>query len=144
MSSSDVTVFQSYENKAREASGICLHSFSNRQEEHEHYLGSEVLIAVVMKSVIFWDITPCSPLKDDRYFGGTYRRHLQDRRIIAYHLISLCFLAQLILRRWRWSRHIPLKRRLTFNGLHGVISQKITLYVMNTAQCLFNLERTAY
>jgi hypothetical protein len=26
----------------------------------------EVLTAVVMKSTIFWDITPCSPLKDNR------------------------------------------------------------------------------
>jgi hypothetical protein len=27
------------------------------------YVGFEVLTAVVMKSTIFWDITPCSPLK---------------------------------------------------------------------------------
>jgi hypothetical protein len=26
---------------------------------------------------------------------------------------------------WRWRRHVPPKRWLTFNGLHGVISQKI-------------------
>jgi hypothetical protein len=26
-------------------------------------VGFEVLKAVVMKSIIFWDITPCSPLK---------------------------------------------------------------------------------
>jgi hypothetical protein len=26
----------------------------------EHYVGFEVLTAVVMKSTIFWDITPCS------------------------------------------------------------------------------------
>jgi hypothetical protein len=26
-----------------------------------------------MKSIIFWDITPCSPLKANRHFGGTYR-----------------------------------------------------------------------
>jgi hypothetical protein len=29
----------------------------------EHHVGSEVLTAVVMESSIFWDITPCSPLK---------------------------------------------------------------------------------
>jgi hypothetical protein len=34
-----------------------------------------------MKSTIFWDITPCSPLKVNRRFGGTYRLHLQGRRI---------------------------------------------------------------
>jgi hypothetical protein len=31
--------------------------------------GSEVLPAVVMKSSIFWYITPCSPLKVNRRFG---------------------------------------------------------------------------
>jgi hypothetical protein len=45
------------------------------------YEGFEVLTAVVTKSSIFWDITPCSPLKVKRRFGGTYRIHLQGRRI---------------------------------------------------------------
>jgi hypothetical protein len=34
-----------------------------------------------VKSTIFWDITPCSPLKVNRHFGGTYRLLLQGRRI---------------------------------------------------------------
>jgi hypothetical protein len=34
-----------------------------------------------MKSSIFWDITPCSPFKVSRRFGGTCRLHLQRRRI---------------------------------------------------------------
>jgi hypothetical protein len=33
-----------------------------------------------MKSSIFWDITPCSPLSVNRRFGGTYRLHLQGRK----------------------------------------------------------------
>jgi hypothetical protein len=37
-----------------------------------------------MKSSIFWDITPCSPLKADRLFGGIYRLHLQQ----AFTLVS--------------------------------------------------------
>jgi hypothetical protein len=32
-----------------------------------------------MNITIFWDIMPCSPLKDNRHFGGTYRLHIQDR-----------------------------------------------------------------
>jgi hypothetical protein len=42
----------------------------------------EVLTAVVMKSIILWDITPCSPLSFNRCYGGTYRLHLQGRRIV--------------------------------------------------------------
>jgi hypothetical protein len=30
-----------------------------------------------LKSTIFWDITPCIPLKVNQCFGGTYRLHLQ-------------------------------------------------------------------
>jgi ribosome maturation factor RimP len=33
-------------------------------------VGFEVLTAVVMKSNVFWDIMPCSPLKVNRRFGG--------------------------------------------------------------------------
>jgi hypothetical protein len=36
---------------------------------------------VVMKSVVFWDIMPCSPLKVSRRFGGTYHLYLQSQRI---------------------------------------------------------------
>jgi hypothetical protein len=37
----------------------------------------------LLKSTIFWDITPYSPLKVNRRFWGTYRLHLQGRRIIS-------------------------------------------------------------
>jgi hypothetical protein len=65
-----------------------------------------------IKSITFSDITPCSPLKVNRRFGGTYCLHLQGRRInrakkpawsrkllhsrfflgSAYHLLSGWFL----------------------------------------------------
>jgi hypothetical protein len=77
------------------------------------------------KSNIFWNITPCCPLKVNRRFGRTYRLCCRA----AWHLRSRCFLAQLILRPWGWRRYVRTKRRLTFNGLHGVISQKIVLFI---------------
>jgi hypothetical protein len=45
-----------------------------------------------MKSTIFWDIKPCSPLSVNRRFGETYRLQLQGR---FQDLISSWFLAQL-------------------------------------------------
>jgi hypothetical protein len=42
---------------------------------------------------------------------------------------SCWFLALLTLQPWRWKQHVPSERRLTFAGLHGVISQKITTAV---------------
>jgi hypothetical protein len=35
---------------------------------------------VIMKSIILWDVTPCSRLSCNRRLGGTYRLHLQSRR----------------------------------------------------------------
>jgi hypothetical protein len=51
--------------------------------------------------------------------------------ILLYLLpASRCFLACLIIRPWIWRRHIPPKRRLNFNRLHGVIQQKIDLFII--------------
>jgi hypothetical protein len=51
-------------------------------------VGFEVLTAVLMKSTIFWDITPCSPLKDNRHFEGTCRLYLQ-RALCLPHAFTL-------------------------------------------------------
>jgi hypothetical protein len=39
------------------------------------------------------------------------------------------FLARLILRPSRWWRYVPPKRRLTFNGLHGVYARSWVLFI---------------
>jgi hypothetical protein len=49
------------------------------QITYNHNVGFEVLTAVVMKSTILWGIMPCSLLKVNRLFGGTYRLHPQGR-----------------------------------------------------------------
>jgi hypothetical protein len=50
-------------------------------KKYKHFVEFEVLTAVVMKSTIFWDITPCSPLRVNRRFGGTYCLRFQGGRI---------------------------------------------------------------
>jgi hypothetical protein len=96
------------------------------------YVGFVVLRALGMKSSIFWDIiTPCSLLKVNRCFGGTFRLHLQNWRTSqarnqhdtgskqSYLLPASCwFLAWLILQSWKWRRNVPPKHELTFIGLH--------------------------
>jgi hypothetical protein len=88
-----------------------------------------------MKSTIFWDIMPCSPLSVNGRFGGTYSLRLQGRRNKLSHA---GFLLRLFFRPWRWRRYVPPKRRLTPNGLHGVISQKMVLFI-TTAERTSNL-----
>jgi hypothetical protein len=82
-------------------------------------VGFEVLTAVVMKSTIFWDITPCSLLS------------LQSRKQLASKdtCFHAGFLLSIFFQPWRWRPYVPLKRRLTLDGLHGVISQKMVLFL---------------
>jgi hypothetical protein len=46
-----------------------------------------------MKSTIFRDTTPCSPLKVNGRFGGTYRLHLQGRLSRATYQLATWFRA---------------------------------------------------
>jgi hypothetical protein len=71
---------------------------------------------MITKSSVFRDITPCSPLRANRRFGG--KCGLPP----ASTLVS-------IIRPWRWRLHVPPKRRLTFKGLHPVISEKTELFI---------------
>jgi hypothetical protein len=79
-------------------------------------VGFEVFTAVVMKSIIFWDMTPCSLLSFNRLFGGTYHLHLQGRR------------NKFSKNQQRWRRYFTSKRRLKLDGIDGVISQKMILF----------------
>jgi hypothetical protein len=40
-----------------------------------------VLTVVTVKSSVFYDITPFSPVEVHRRFGGKYRKHLQGRKV---------------------------------------------------------------
>jgi hypothetical protein len=67
-----------------------------------------------MRNSIFWDITPCSPLKVNRRFEGTYRLHLHGWRKCEA-------------RNNAWKKAPP-KRWLTSNGLHGIISEGTEIF----------------
>jgi hypothetical protein len=115
------------------------------QENNKHYIhcvGFEVLTAVVMKSTICWDITPCSPLKSQAFQRHTSppssgskneasKKPVRKQNSACRLLSHWCF-AWLILRPWIWRQHVPAKRRLTLNGLHGVINQKKALSIIYT------------
>jgi hypothetical protein len=47
-------------------------------------VGFDVLTAVTIETVEVRDITPCSPVRVNRHFRGTYHLYLQDRRINQY------------------------------------------------------------
>jgi hypothetical protein len=72
-------------------------------------------------------------MKFNRCFEGTYSLHLQGLRNmfnkkLASKQVLASFLLNLFFWPCRWRRYVPPKCRLTFNGLHGVISQKMVLF----------------
>jgi hypothetical protein len=71
---------------------------------------------------------PCTSLNFCWCFGGTYRLHLPCWRISqARNQHEACSKPKLGL--WRWRRYVPPNHQLTFNGLHGVISQKTEHFI---------------
>jgi hypothetical protein len=87
-------------------------------------VGFEVLTAVVMKSSIFWDITPRSPLRVNRHFGGTCRLQFQVRRISHARNQREAGSKQSSAED---GRDMFLRK---VDGLQGVISQKTVLFEM--------------
>jgi hypothetical protein len=63
----------------------------------------------MVKSSIFWYVTPCNPLQVNRCFGGMCRLHLQGK--LCLPPASCWLLAWVIFRIWRWRRYVPLKDR---------------------------------
>jgi hypothetical protein len=79
----------------------------------------------ISKSSVFWDIMPCSPLKNNQSFGGIFRLHLLGRSSVCYLLHTCSSLAYSTTLKWR--QYFPPKSRCTFHGLHDVIPQEIEL-----------------
>jgi hypothetical protein len=105
------------------------------------------VILCFLKSSLLWDIMPCSLLKVNWCFRGTCHLHLGNLIRLSQArnqheegskqsfagtfllLASFWFLAwisvQFSRRKWR----VPPKHQLTFNRLHGIIFQKIDLFI---------------
>jgi hypothetical protein len=100
-------------------------------ENNNWYWKSETKFS--SKTSVFCDIKTYSLLEVNRSFGRIYRLHLHGYCLL---FASRMFLVWLILRHWSSRRHVPLKRRLTFNGTHGVISQKIEIFLTTAVRTL--------
>jgi hypothetical protein len=74
-----------------------------------------------MKKVVFWDVAPCGSCVNRR-FGGTYRPHLQRRRI-RERGTSLS----------SWLQAVPSKRRYK-QDLQGATSQKTAFFIVTAVK----------
>jgi hypothetical protein len=129
MDSKTYTTYTSKRFKSQDYGANLLCQKRKKRKEHNYQnnfkLASvfDVLLAVVMKCSICWDITPCSPLKVSTFWRKMSPPSSGPKNKPSLLPASRWFLARLIIRLRRW-RHIPPKRRLTFNGLYDVISRK--------------------
>jgi hypothetical protein len=84
--------------------------------------------SMVTQSAILWDITPCSPLKVNRRFGGTCRLRCQSRRISKARNQRETGVKQNVLVSYslihEWEATYTSETSVDFNGLYGVISLK--------------------
>jgi hypothetical protein len=76
---------------------------------------------ILMKSTTFWDKKPCSLLKVNWCFGGTYHLHLQGWISLARCQVKA-------------GGKPLLKHQLTLNGLHDVVSQKTAFFITTTVR----------
>jgi hypothetical protein len=83
--------------------------------------------AIAKKNAVFWDVAPCRSCVNRR-FGGTYRLHLQGRKIRERGTS---------VSRWLQLIYVPLKRRFT-QDLHAPTSQKSAFFIV-TAVKISNL-----
>jgi hypothetical protein len=78
---------------------ITFFSFSYVLKRNVSIVGFEVHRAGFMKNSIFWDITPCSPLRSNRLLHASF-------------FLAVLFKPEDV--------YVPPKRQLIFNGPHGV------------------------
>jgi hypothetical protein len=101
-----------------EVRNICLNNMTvTSWTAHRHFnktdcIGFNALIAAIVKSSIFCDITPC------HLASANHRPHLQ--LFAPFMLVSYLAWFSNLKRRW----YVPQKRRLALAGFHNIIAQK--------------------
>lgn len=71
---------------------VKMHSyFGEMFGKKKNDVGFEVLMAVVMKIYVFWDVTPCSLLKVNRCFQTTCHLHLQSWNAACFMIFCLAY-----------------------------------------------------
>jgi hypothetical protein len=84
-----------------------------------------------MKADVSKEYVNCT-FKIEVYVSKIRSQHEAERKrskLGATALLAACLLAWLTFRAWWWRGHAPPKRRLTFTGLHGVVSQKTEIFL---------------
>jgi hypothetical protein len=94
--------------------------------DHNYYLVN-IQILMMYNSVVS-DTILCSQVKNNLCFEEWAKQEISKQQVTRCLLPTLCwFLAWLTFSLWGWRRYVPLKRRMTYFGLHGFMAQKMEL-----------------
>jgi hypothetical protein len=91
------------------------------QTQHSQRWLGRVLSSGTQRHIVPWRSTDVSGEHIAPYSGSNKSSKIPASKLIV-SITGIWFLIRLT-RSWRWKRYAPPKRRLTFNILHGVVSQ---------------------
>jgi hypothetical protein len=77
-----------------------------------------------IKNTLFWDLTPRNLIEVYWRFGGTYLPLFSRSKSKPCKQLARSYEMQ----------YVPLKRRWTSTGMHGVTSQKIVLFILTASR----------
>jgi hypothetical protein len=99
-----------------------------------------IFVCSSVKNAVFWNVAPCRSCVNRR-FGGTYRHHVQGRKISERGtsvsrwlqtespvVVTLVLLSRIFLP-LRWRLYVPPKRRFA-QDLHGATSQEMAFFIV--------------
>jgi hypothetical protein len=88
-----------------------------------------------LRGIVFWNVTPCSPVVLYRRLGGTYCLHLQGLINETMQEAVCCLLGLFFVPENGGSKFLQNAGKF-FTGLHGVTSQTIVLFIVNHREIL--------
>jgi hypothetical protein len=102
---------------------------------------------LTMKSIIFWDMMPCSPLSFNRRFGGTYRKQLAIFLLAGFaetisstlKMEAICFSETSVETQRTTRRHVPEDDTLYNHHCEDVKSYILNKLDFGNFRCTLNL-----
>jgi hypothetical protein len=91
--------------------------------KYQHFHWNHILI----KSVVFGDVTPCASYKKRR-FRGTFYLHHQGEKFNEIGIATEEHSDEI-----KWRRYVPSKRRL-LQEPHGITSQKTPFFIVTAVE----------
>jgi hypothetical protein len=143
---------------------LCFNQFKFTYVIHRPYVVGQyslcVLLETGVKLLISWRVSSSGiwrrvvrwvePDVSEEHIASVFRVEEEFSKPASCLATACSLVCWTILRPWRWRRYVPPKRRMQLNVLHGVISQKMILFITTAVKtssfwyldfCRYTIER---